>query len=507
MKLSFFNSLTGKKEEFTPLEPGKVSIYNCGVTVYDKCHLGHARGAVNFDVLRRFLQGLGYHVTYVKNYTDIDDKIINRAAERGISISDLTQEMINLHDRDMAALGIQPPDFAPKATECVPAMQAIIQTLIDKGFAYASQGDVYFRVAKDADYGKLSKKSLDDLIAGHRVEPGEQKENPLDFALWKANKGEAAKWESPWGPGRPGWHIECSAMIESQFHGTIDIHAGGSDLIFPHHENEIAQSESAFGRPFARFWLHNGMIQIQSQKMSKSLGNFATLEDLLQTYHPELLRFFILSSQYRASINFSHEALLESLEGLNRIYESLSSAALKWHPLEPAAPAGEIVNKQQEFQAALADDLNTPMAIAVMFELARSLNTSKNRETALQIYSLLLETGNMLGMLQVDAQDWFFLPKVSVEKQRIALTEAIQGFFPYTHDAELQEALKAAQANGNELAAREIKKFLQIENHIAARMAARAAKDWALADRIRDQLAALKVEIKDLDGKTHWRFR
>ncbi len=299
MSLRVYNTMSGKKEEFVPLVPGKVKMYVCGVTVYDYCHIGHARANIVFDIIYRYLQFSGFDVTYVRNYTDVDDKIIKRANERGISSKELSEEFIQAFDEDMATLGLAIPTHQPKATEYIPQIIEICQKLIDKGLAYASGGDVYYRVGKFQNYLKLSKRNMDEMLAGARITPGEHKEDPMDFALWKGAKPDEPSWESPWGAGRPGWHIECSAMSSSLLGDTFDIHGGGRDLIFPHHENEIAQSEGASGKPFVNYWLHNGFVNINQEKMSKSLGNFFTIRDILKRYNPEVLRFFILSAHYR----------------------------------------------------------------------------------------------------------------------------------------------------------------------------------------------------------------
>lgn len=462
--IQFYNSLTKQKQAFEPIEPHRVKIYTCGVTVYDRCHLGHARGAVNFDLLRRFLKARGFEVTFVKNYTDIDDKIIARAGERGISCDELTQEMIKLHDQDMAALGVLPPDLAPKATEHIGEILSLITCLSDKGHAYQQGADVFFKVRSFEGYGKLSGKNIDDLLAGSRVEVNQTKEDALDFALWKGAKPGEPKWESPWGEGRPGWHIECSAMAKKYLGERFDIHAGGSDLIFPHHENEIAQSEACHGEQLANFWLHNGMVKIDSHKMSKSLGNFFTIADLLETYHPELIRFFLLSAQYRAALNFSEEGLAAQLEGLDRLYSALAKAQPLAGPNAPEDYGPEAVHFEERFFKALDDDLNTPLAIGVLFAAAKAINVG---ELDGEGYYLLKDLGSILGLLGQDPADWFKSPRI-----------------------------KAAQEGlSNE----------QIEALIQARIDARAAKNWGEADRLRDELLDAGIQLIDKDGKTEWR--
>jgi len=470
MEIRFYNTLSKGKEVFHPQSPGEVKIYNCGVTVYDKCHLGHARGAINFDVLRRFLKRAGYEVTYVKNYTDIDDKIIQRANELKRPFKALTEEMIQLHDIDMESLGIDPPDLAPKATDHLPEIIEMIQKILTNEKGYVSKGDVFFKVRQFPGYGKLSGKNIDDLIVGARVALNEDKEEPLDFALWKAAKPDEPTWDSPWGPGRPGWHIECSAMCNRYLGMTLDIHAGGGDLIFPHHENEIAQSESAHGKTFAKYWMHNGMIKIEGQKMSKSLGNFALISELVARYHPELIRFFILSTQYRQSVDFSHEALIKSAEGLDRIYSALEKYELQ--TVNPSAKIdstnSEIDPFKERFMEALADDLNTPQAMAVLFELAKSLNRSEaDRASAKSIYNTLVDLGSILGILETRAIDWFKHPRID--------------------------------RNSQELPDQEIDKL------ILEREAARVNKDWSRADEIRDQLVQASIVLEDREGKTFWK--
>jgi len=474
MELKLYSTLTNQKETFKPIEPGKVKIYTCGVTVYDHCHLGHARGAINFDVMRNIFKALGYQVTYVKNYTDIDDKMINRSIERNISIEELAKENIVSHDDDMAALGINPPDTAPRATDYIREMIEIIQSLVKDGFAYESNGSVFFRVRKFDSYGKLSGKNIDDLVSGARVEVDSDKEDPLDFALWKASKPKEPKWESPWGDGRPGWHIECSAMSKEYLGETFDIHAGGSDLIFPHHENEIAQSECANGKTYANYWMHNGMIKIQSQKMSKSLGNFATIKDLVQQYEPELIRFFTLSSQYRQSIDFNKEALAKSAEGLDRIYGALEkfTSNISDDQEKSARKVGTVLEEyRREFLEAMCDDLNTPKAISVLFELTRKLNSLiPADEDATNVYCTLLFLGDLLGLLKKPADDWFKTPRI---KEDVPESSALS-------DDDIDALIKQ-------------------------RNQARTDKNWSLADSIRDQLQAAAIHLEDRDGKTVWR--
>lgn len=467
--IKLYNTLTRKKEIFKPVEDGKVKMYSCGVTTYDKCHLGHARGAINFDVVRNVFIALGYDVTYVKNYTDIDDKIIKRSNENGVSSKNLAEEMIKLHDIDMASLGINPPDIAPKATESIEEIIMLVQRLVEEGYAYESNGDVFFKVRKFPEYGKLSWKNIDDLISGSRVEINEDKKDAIDFALWKSTKPGEPSWESPWGPGRPGWHIECSAMVKKHLGETIDIHAGGSDLIFPHHENEIAQSECANGKVYANFWMHNGMIKIQGQKMSKSLGNFATIEDLVKKYHSEVIRFFVLSTQYRQSIDFNDEALERAAESLDRIYGALEKYKTTYNDAANIETEEKPYKKfRKKYLEALSDDINTAEAIAILFDITKCLNTNiKTPEKAKTYYQLLLDLGAILGVFKVDPVEWFKSPRIKREDDGLS-------------DADV-EAL------------------------IQKRIDARSNKDWATADEVRDQLKDAGIILEDTNGQTTWK--
>ena len=387
MALRVYNTLSGGKELFEPLEPGRVRMYVCGVTVYDHCHIGHARANVVFDVIYRYLGYLGYDVTYVRNYTDIDDKIINRAIREGVTFDKVSERFIAEFDRDMARLGLKLPTHQPKATEHITEIIDIVRTLVEKGFAYQVEGDVYYSVDRFAGYLKLSGRSLEEMQAGARIEVDERKRHPMDFALWKEAKPGEPSWDSPWGKGRPGWHIECSAMSMKFLGETFDIHGGGRDLIFPHHENEIAQSEAATGRPFVRYWLHNGFVNINAEKMSKSLGNFFTIKEVLEKYDSELLRFFLLSAHYRSPLDFSDQNLTEAEAGMERIYKALAgidaylaegggalataAASLGGAELELREKAGTFLGR---FREALDDDFNTALAIGNLFDLVRSVN-------------------------------------------------------------------------------------------------------------------------------------
>jgi cysteinyl-tRNA synthetase len=455
MTLHIHNTLTRRLEPFEPLQPGQVRMYVCGITVYDVCHMGHARTNLTFDIVARWLRASGYAVTYVRNITDIEDKIIRRAVERGITIRALTDEMIAAMHRDFDALGLERPSAEPRATEYVPQMLDIIDTLQAKGLAYQARGgDVNYAVRRFAGYGKLSGKSLEDLRAGERVAVQDDKEDPLDFVLWKSAKPDEpveAQWPSRWGPGRPGWHIECSAMGCALLGERFDIHGGGQDLQFPHHENEIAQSEGAFGHPFVNVWMHGGFLNIDDTKMSKSLGNFFTIAEVLEKFDGETIRFFMLRTHYRSPFNFADSLLEDARSALRRLYTALDGvvvddgAAIDW--TEPRAAA---------FKAAMDDDFNTPQALAVLFELAGELNRTRDTATA----TLLKRLGGVLGVLQQAPRAY------------------LQG------GAAVDEAA--------------------IQCAIEARAAAKKARDFAAADRIRDELAAQGVVLKDGPQGTTW---
>ncbi len=454
--LHLYNTLSRRKEPFQPIQPGKVNMYVCGMTVYDYCHLGHARVMVVFDMVARWLRASGYDLTYVRNITDIDDKIIKRAAENGEPINVLTQRFIDAMDEDAAALGVQKPNFEPRATQFVPDMISMIEELIGKGRAYAApNGDVYYAVREFAGYGQLSGKSLDDLRAGERVDVDPNKRDPMDFVLWKAAKPGEPAWPSPWGQGRPGWHIECSAMNEHYFGPHFDIHGGGADLQFPHHENEIAQSEGAHDCKFVNYWMHNGFIRVDNEKMSKSLGNFFTIREVLEKYDAEVVRFFILRAHYRSPLNYSDAHLEDARGALSRLY-----TALKNVPADDVALDWEANDYTRRFRAAMDDDFNTVEAVAVLFELAGEVNKSRSAELAGWLKTL----GGVLGLLQRDPVD--FLQGGTVE---------------------------------GEISADEV------EQLIAARKAARAGKNWAESDRIRDELIARGIVLEDGAGGTTWR--
>ncbi|QDX80674.1 cysteine--tRNA ligase [Denitratisoma sp. DHT3] len=455
--LKLYNTLARDKQDFVPIESGKVRMYVCGMTVYDYCHLGHARVMVVFDMVARWLRASGYQVTYVRNITDIDDKIIRRAGENGESIRTLTDRFIACMNEDAAALGVLRPDHEPRATEYVPQMLRMIGRLEQNGLAYRSENDdVCYHVRGFDGYGKLSGKSLDDLRAGERVEVADCKRDPLDFVLWKhAKAGEPAeaKWVSPWGEGRPGWHIECSAMSSDLLGSHFDIHGGGQDLQFPHHENEIAQSEGAHGHTFVNYWMHNGFVRVDDEKMSKSLGNFFTIRDVLKRYDAEVVRFFVLRAHYRSPLNYSDVHLDDARSALTRLY-----TALRGHD-GPAAVDWDEVHARR-FREAMDDDFGTPEAVAVLFDLAAESNRSGDPAFARQLKGL----GAVLGLLQRDA-------------------------------VEFLQATPAHDGLSNE----------QIEQRIADRAAAKQARDFALSDRIRDELKAAGVVLEDSPGGTVWR--
>lgn len=466
--LHLHNTLSRQKEAFTPLEPGKVGLYVCGITVYDYCHIGHARVIIVYDMLYRHLLASGFDVNYVRNITDVEDKIIARAAELNETESELTGRFINIMHEDAQALGALPPSTEPRATDNIELMVTLIGRLVDSGHAYpAANGDVYYAIKSFADYGKLSGRKLDELRAGERVAVDENKRDPLDFVLWKAARPGDPSWASPWGAGRPGWHIECSAMAMDKLGEQFDIHGGGSDLIFPHHENEIAQSEACTGKQFANVWMHNGLIRIGEEKMSKSLNNFFTIRDVLESYSGEEIRMFMLSSQYRSPLNFSTAQLDSARTSLRRLYNALRFKQDETDVQNNAARLESDQTYVTRFTAAMDDDLNTPEALAVLFELANALNreTSPDSESARRLATTLRKLGDRLGMLQADPQ--------------AVLQGVVSG------DSGL-----SAEA---------------IDALIAERVAARAQKDFARSDEIRDELARQGVQLEDAGGKTSWR--
>ncbi len=459
--LKIYNTLTRKKEIFTPRIEGKVGLYVCGMTVYDYCHVGHARVMVVFDTVARYFRYSGYELTYVRNITDIDDKIIHRAREQGVSLTELTERFIEAMHEDERALSVLPPDIEPKATQSIPGIIAMIEILCAKDLAYVgNNGDVFYAVTKFKNYGQLSGKNLDDLQVGERVDVDLAKRNPLDFVLWKMAKANEPSWPSPWGLGRPGWHIECSAMSTCCLGNSFDIHGGGMDLQFPHHENEIAQSEGATGEKFVNLWMHNGFVRINEEKMSKSLGNFFTVREVLKQYQPEIIRFFILSSHYRSPLNYSDEQLNDARLALMRLYTALRGCNGKNADIDEAYKA--------RFEAAMDDDFNTPVALSVLFDLARELNAAKEAksEKIHDLVATLRFLGGLLGIVQGDADD--FLKSGVV------------------NDVDINVDL--------------------IEQQIQSRLVAKKAKDWSLADKIRDDLKEQGIILEDTpNGLSTWR--
>ena len=458
--LKIYNTLSRQKEEFKPIHAGEIGMYVCGITVYDLCHIGHGRTFVAFDVVARYLRYIGYQLKYVRNITDIDDKIIRRANENGETIETLTNRMIAEMHQDFAALGILPPDLEPRATRHIAEIIELVERLIERGHAYvAENGDVMFDVLSDTEYGALSRQDLEQLQAGARVEVAEVKRNPMDFVLWKMSKADEPSWESPWGNGRPGWHIECSAMNCKQLGSHFDIHGGGSDLMFPHHENEVAQSTCAHDGPYVNYWMHSGMVMVDREKMSKSLGNFFTVRDVLQHYDAETVRYFLMSGHYRSQLNYGEDNLNQARAALERLYTALR------HTDTGAQPAGGEAFEAR-FRAAMDDDFNTPEAYSVLFDMARDVNRLKSEDKAAAdgLAARLRELANVLGILQQD-------PELFLQS--------------------------GAQTNNDEVA--------EIEQLIKMRNDARQAKDWAQADVARDRLNALGIVLEDGPQGTTWR--
>lgn len=489
--LTIYNTLSAKKEPFEPLVPGTVRMYVCGVTVYDYCHIGHARSALVFDVIRRHLEHSGYRVEFVKNFTDVDDKIIKRANEQGVSCDTITATYIQAYYDDMEKLGVRPPSIEPRATEHMTDIVRLVGMLVAKGLAYQVNGDVYFEVAKWHDYGRLSRRRLDDLQAGARVELDERKRHPMDFALWKSSKTGEPAWESPWGPGRPGWHIECSAMSIRHLGETFDIHGGGMDLIFPHHENEIAQSCGATGKEFARYWIHNGFVQINQEKMSKSLGNFFTIREIFQKsawsdeVTGEILRYFLLATHYHGPLDFSDQALREAKQALNGFYDVFTRLGEDGKSGTGDAVLNLAVDRcRGSFRSAMDDDFNTPVAIAAFQGLRSDVNKMLEQGLSTTARHKARETfrslGDCLGLFQLD--NWQFgdrtVPPTGVESQVV----------------------------GGQLAAKIGISDDEIERQIAERLEARKRRDFPRADDIRNHLASHGIIIEDKpDGTSRWK--
>ena len=454
MTIKFYNSLTNQKEDFVPIREGEVGVYVCGMTVYDNCHLGHARAMMAFDILARYLRYQNYKVNFIRNITDIDDKIIERANENKETIDALTDRTIASMQEDFSKLGLEIPTNEPRATDHIEGMIAMISTLIDKGHAYHSEGgDVFFAVRTFPEYGKLSNKNIDDLNPGSRIEEDDSKKDPLDFVLWKSAKPNEPSWDSPWGLGRPGWHIECSVMSLENLGKHFDIHGGGPDLLFPHHENEIAQSECASDHKFANYWMHSGLLKINGEKMSKSLGNFAMLKDLFASYHPEVIRYYLISSHYRSSLNFDNESLDQARSALTRLYQAISVA--------PSQESDLHDDSVKEFIHSMNDDLNTPEALSTLFGLAKLINSSQDAQDQSMYASTMRELGKVLGLLN----------------------DSSEAFLQY----------------GAKLTDEEISKKIDERNQ------ARDNKDFQIADQIRDELAAQGILLDDSSDGTSWK--
>ena len=454
MTIKFYNSLTNQKEDFVPIREGEIGMYVCGMTVYDNCHLGHARAMMAFDILARYLRYQNYKVNFIRNITDIDDKIIERANENKETIDALTDRTIASMQEDFSKLGLEIPTNEPRATDHIEGMIAMISTLIDKGHAYHSEGgDVFFAVRTFPEYGKLSNKNIDDLNPGSRIEEDDSKKDPLDFVLWKSAKPNEPSWDSPWGLGRPGWHIECSVMSLENLGKHFDIHGGGPDLLFPHHENEIAQSECASDHKFANYWMHSGLLKINGEKMSKSLGNFAMLKDLFASYHPEVIRYYLISSHYRSSLNFDNESLDQARSALTRLYQAISVA--------PSQESDLHDDSVKEFIHSMNDDLNTPEALSTLFGLAKLINSSQDAQDQSMYASTMRELGKVLGLLN----------------------DSSEAFLQY----------------GAKLTDEEISKKIDERNQ------ARDNKDFQKADQIRDELAAQGILLDDSSDGTSWK--
>lgn len=488
MTLKIYNTLTRQKEVFTPVDAGRVKMYVCGITAYDKCHIGHGRAAVTFDLVYRYLKYLGYTVTFVKNYTDIDDKIISRANKEGRAWNIISEQYCAEYSRDMARLGNLEPDITPKASDHVSEMIAMIEQLIQNGLAYASGGDVYFSVRKFEGYGKLSGKKIGELESGARVEIGEHKADPLDFALWKASKPGEPSWESPWGDGRPGWHIECSCMSLRYLGMPFDIHGGGRDLIFPHHENEIAQSEGALKRPFANYWMHNGTLNINAEKMSKSLGNFFSVDEVLSRYHPEVVRYFLLSSHYRSPLDYSDESMANAKSALDRFYETKErldayseSGAILPDNLAPihAAMAEKLKGFRLRCEESLNDDFNTPAMLGHIFDILRDINRCLDSSGSPEFLKWLSKVWN----------------------GEVSFLSGVLALFG-SHAVEYRQVSDALALSTKGLEVEKVEALLQ------KRKEARRNREFSVADEVRAELDAMGVEIKDHpEGSTTWKVK
>lgn len=488
MSLRLYNTLTGRVEEFVPLNPPQVLIYTCGVTVYDDSHVGHGRSLIVFDVLRRYLEYLGYRVKFVRNFTDVDDKIINKAREECTHFMTVANRYIASYYRDMEAIGVRPADVEPRVTEHIQEIIQLIQGLIDKGYAYVSGGDVYFSVKAFPEYGKLSRRNPEELEAGARVEPSEKKRDPLDFALWKAAKAGEPAWDSPWGPGRPGWHTECVAMIFKHLGTTIDIHGGGLDLVFPHHENEIAQAEALTGRPFARYWVHNGLVTVGGQKMSKSLGNYVTLREVYSRYHPDVLRLLVLMTHYRSPLDFSWDKMEETKRSYERLKNAITDAELlKELPSEEVREKHPLLDKirdaEEKFFADLADDFNTPSALGRLFTLVSEMGKLKKE---------------VLERRRVKTSELNAYQQASE-----TLLKHLRGIFGLFED--LYPVCSVRRVVEKEMEAGHVLDERLIELLIEVRSKARQEKAYAIADLIRDRLRELGIILEDTPAGTKWK--
>ena len=479
MSLRVFNTLHRKKEPFEPLDPGKVRMYVCGPTVYDSCHIGHARSVVVFDVIARYLKAIGYEVLYVRNFTDVDDKIIDKANQLGIHSTTVAERFIKEFYDDMDALNVERATIEPKATDHITQIIKFIEKLVKGGFAYQVEGDVFFSVEKFKEYGKLSGRKLDDMEAGARIDINERKNNPFDFALWKSAKPGEPFWESPWGKGRPGWHIECSVMSSEYLGVTFDIHGGGKDLCFPHHENEIAQSESISGKPFVKYWIHNGFVNINQEKMSKSLGNFLMIKDVLKAYHPEVVRFFLLSSHYRSPIDFTETAMDEACKGLDKMYALLLRVD-KTMGIESTQDIG-YGDCWQQFCEAMNDDFNSARGIGIIFDTVRNVNRMLDQFETEPLFSNQIKKN-----IQNDLADIRRTGKIL----GILLEKPVEYF-----DKNQKKVLKQKSIDS-----------VMIAKMVEERNAARKAKDWKKADQIRNQLAEMDVAIEDRPEETVWKI-
>lgn len=487
MSVKIYNTLSRKKELFKSLEPDHIKLYVCGITSYDYCHIGHARSALAFDMIVRYFRYLGKQVTYIRNFTDIDDKIIARAAEQNTSTEELANRFIDEFYVDMDKLGVDRPTMEPKATEHIQEMIDLISELVDKDMAYPSQGDVYYRVGSFAEYGKLSGRKLEDMQAGARIQVNENKDDPMDFVLWKASKPGEPSWKSPWGDGRPGWHIECSAMSRKYLGDTFDIHGGGQDLIFPHHENELAQSEAANSKPYVNMWIHHGFVTIRDEKMSKSLGNFLTIRDILEHYHPEVLRFFIFSTQYRNPLDFSESAMQNAMTGLDRLYECLAAveklteaSSNESKQIASAKDIKKLETMEERFQSAMNNDFNTALGQGILFESAKVINKITRQISTLpsqadcdllvRAVATIKKLGAIMGILQENAGDYLAAKKSAMLAQ-IDISEE------------------------------------DIQELILERKQAREDKNWSRSDEIRDQLLEHNIELNDSAEGTGWSIK